>query len=312
MDFFSPVVRMKNKKLKYDKKTLLILINAWNDVNSNNKIEYKKGDTIAILSNKLNEKVQPILKTTMNTSWIWIDVIKYMAAKLNKYEIISNLQEIEKKLLRPSQPRDWINNPQEWLSNYDILNVVNQYQSIPALKYKFLGVFSIDFGLKKDGICLYSTHCNINLAKLLASNKIKYMGFVTNLSKASEPGTHWTSSFFVLDPTLPSYGGYYYDSTASKMPKDLQPVFIDIKKQAEELFKKDFNIYINNKKHQYGNNACGLFSIAFQVRWVLLLRKNKKTIMKDVIDHPSFTDKKMDILRLKYFRPNILSFKLNI
>jgi hypothetical protein len=312
MDFFSPVVRMKNKKLKYDKKTLLILINAWNDVNSNNKIEYKKGDTIAILSNKLNEKVQPILKTTMNTSWIWIDVIKYMAAKLNKYEIISNLQEIEKKLLRPSQPRDWINNPQEWLSNYDILNVVNQYQSIPALKYKFLGVFSIDFGLKKDGICLYSTHCNINLAKLLASNKIKYIGFVTNLSKASEPGTHWTSSFFVLDPTLPSYGGYYYDSTASKMPKDLQPVFIDIKKQAEELFKKDFNIYINNKKHQYGNNACGLFSIAFQVRWVLLLRKNKKTIMKDVIDHPSFTDKKMDILRLKYFRPNILSFKLNI
>lgn len=312
MDFSSPAVRMKNKKLKYNKSTLLILMNAWNDVNPNNKIEYIKSDTIAILSAKLNEKVQPILKTTMNTSWIWIDVIKYIASKLYKYEIISNLQEIEKKLLRPSQPRDWINNPQEWLSNYDILNVINQYQSISALKYKFLGVFSIDFGLKKDGICLYSKHCNINLAKLLASNKIKYLGFVTNLSKASEPGTHWTSSFFVLDPTLPSYGGYYYDSTASKMPKDLQPVFIDIKKQAEELFKKDFNIYINNKKHQYGNNACGLFSIAFQVRWILLLRKNKKTIMKDVIDHPSFTDKKMDILRLKYFRPNILSFKLNI
>lgn len=312
MDFYSPAIRLAKKKIYYNKSSLLLLINAWNDVNTINKIDYNKKDTIAILTEKLNEQMQKILQTKMNTSWIWIDIIKYLASKQHKPEIINRLRDIEHKLLRPSQPTDWINNPQEWLSNYDIQNVLNQYQSIPVLKYKFLGVFSIDFGLKKDNTCLFSRHCNINIAKIIASNKIKYIGFITNLSRSSEPGTHWTSSFFVLDPSLPSFGGYYYDSTSGKIPRDLQPVFVDIKKQAEELFKKPFNIYVNNKKHQYGNNACGLFSIAFQVRWILLLRKNNQTVMKDVINHPSFTDKKMDVLRLKYFRPNILSFKLKI
>lgn len=313
MDFCSPSIKLKNKKYCYNKPSLIVIINSWNALNNNNKIDFNNTDTTAILMKKLNIKFQQLLHKKVDTYWAWIDIIKLQATKQSNYKIIDNLKKIENMTLRPSQPIDWVKNPQEWLSNFDIQKVLNQYQEISALKYKFLGVFSIDFGLKNKSdnkTCLFSKHCNINIASILASKKVSYIGFITNLSRSSEPGTHWTSSFFVLDPSLPSYGGYYYDSTARKIPQDLQPVFIDIKNQAEKLFlKKPFPVYVNNNRHQHGNNACGLFSIAFQVRWVLLLKNNKKTIISDVINHPSFTDTKMDVLRLKYFRPNILSIK---
>lgn len=308
MEFCSPSIKLKNKKCCYDKPSLIVIINAWNALN-NDKIEFTKTDSSDNLMKKLNERFQKLLHKKIDTYWAWIDIIKLQATKKSNFKIIDSLQKIENITLRPSQPKDWIKNPQEWLSNFDILKVINQYQEIKELKYKFLGVFSIDFGLKKNDTCIFSNHCNIKLSTILSSKKISYIGFITNLSKSSEPGTHWTSNFFVLDPSLPSYGGYYYDSTSRKIPADLQPVYIDIKKQAEKLFKKPFNIYVNNKRHQQGNNACGLFSIAFQVRWILLLHKNKQTIISDVINHPSFTDTKMDVLRLKYFRPNILTFK---
>lgn len=307
MEFCSPLLKLKNKKTCYTRTDLLFIIKAWNILYSN-KIEINKTDTTPILIKKINEKFQNLLNTKVDTYWAWTDIIKTQANKKSNPEIIDKIVKIESKSLRPSQPPEWGKNPEEWLSNFDIIKVLNQYQEISEFKYKFLGVHSIDFGLKKDDKCLFSRNCHINLREILKSNKIKYIGFITNLSKASEPGTHWTSSFFVLDPKLQSFGGYYYDSTVSNIPKDLQPVFKDIKKQAEEIFKKPFNIYYNNKRHQRGNNACGLFSIAFQVRWLLLLHKNKNTTtMKEVITHPSFIDSKMNILRLKYFRPNIIT-----
>jgi len=307
MDFCSPELKLKNKKECFNRSALLMIIKAWNILYSN-KIEINKTDTSKIIIKKINEMFQKTFNIKDNTYWAWIDIIKNQANKQSKPDIIESMNKIESKSLRPPQPPEWHKNPEEWLSNYDILNVLKQYEAIKVLKYKFLGVYSIDFGLKKGDKCLFSRDCNINLREILKTNKITYIGFITNLSKASEPGTHWTSSFFVLNPKLKSFGGYYYDSTVSNIPKDLQPVFKDIKKQAEEIFKKPFNIYMNNKRHQYGNNACGLFSIAFQVRWLLLLHKNKYTAtMREVVNHPSFIDSKMNVLRLKYFRPNIIA-----
>ena len=72
----------------------------------------------------------------------------------------------------------------------------------------------------------------------------KYFGFVTNLCKFDEPGTHWTSSFFILDPELDSYGAYYYDSVGRKIPPLLKPVFIDIQKQMNMFQKLTKIIYL--------------------------------------------------------------------
>ena len=57
---------------------------------------------------------------------------------------------------------------------------MKQYEDIPENKYKFLGVFSIDFGLKKNGVCQFSNFCNINIKSIMESKDIKYIGFITH------------------------------------------------------------------------------------------------------------------------------------
>jgi len=260
---------------------------------------------IQIIDNMFKKYIQK-----ENTYWAWTEIIKQMSRKINNYSIINQMTNIEKRDLRPSQPSEWVENPVEWLSNFDIEKVMKQFEELDKYKFKFLGVFSIDFGLKQNNTCLYSNHCNINLKDILASGKVKYFGFVTNLSKSNEPGTHWTSSFFILDPSIKSFGAYYYDSTAYGIPTDLKPVFNDIKKQAEEIFNKPFPIHVNTIRHQKSNTECGIFSICFQTRWLNCLHKNKENITFDeIVNYKGYTDSIMIKLRNKLFRPNIKSIK---
>lgn len=300
MEFCSPSAT--KRKYCYTKESLAKIIKIWNLLNVNDKIIITTKDTINDAINKINEKFKKILNKD-NIYWAWIDILKQQAKIKSKTEVINELIEIEKKELRPAQPREWINNPVEWLSNYDIIKVMKQYEVIPENKYKFLGVFSIDFGVKKRVV---------DIRNLLKS-EVRYLGFITNLSRSHEPGTHWTSSFFILDPSLPSFGGYYYDSTTGKIPKDLQIVFMDIKNQVERIYKKPFPIAINNIRHQRSNTECGVFSMAFQVLWLNLLRINKNTAsFYQVIKQSQYTDAKMKKLRFGYFRPNINYLKRSV
>ena len=107
-----------------------------------------------------------------------------------------------------------------------------------------------------------------------------------------------------------SYGGYYYDSTTGKIPKDLQSVFNDIKKQVEHIFKKPFIIKINTNRHQFSNTECGVFSIAFQTRWISLLRKNGDVDFDEIVKFEGYKDKIMKELRNKIFRPNLKTLKI--
>ena len=300
MEFCSPSAN--KKKYCYSKESLGKIIKIWNYLNSTDKIIVTTKDTVNDVINKINDKFKKKIHKD-NIYWAWIDILKQQARLKSKTNVINDLIDIEKKELRPSQPREWVNNPVEWLSNFDIIKVMKQYEAVPENKYKFLGVFSIDFGIGKSVV---------NIRNLLKSG-VKYLGFVTNLSRSHEPGTHWTSSFFVLDPTLPSFGAYYYDSTTGKIPKDLQVVFKDIKGQVENIFNKPFPISVNYIRHQKSNTECGIFSIAFQVIWLNLLRKDGKSAMFDkVIKISEYTDAKMKKLRFGYFRPNINHLKRNI
>jgi hypothetical protein len=120
------------------------------------------------------------------------------------------------------------------------------------------------------------------------------------------PGTLWTSSFFILDPNHDNYGAYYYDSVMRPIPRLLKPVFIDIQKQMNKIYPKNkFNINVSNVSHQKSNTECGVFSIAFQTRWLILLRKNKMTGFKDIIHFQRLNDDVMKMLRNKFYRPNV-------
>jgi hypothetical protein len=301
LEYCSPIALTHNNKICYTKNSLIIIIDVWNSLLPLDKITYNSTDEPIELFNKLDEKFKKYLHK-YNTYWSWTEILRHIAFKLNKSKIADVLKPVEKKDLRPAQPEDWISNPTEWLSNFDIQKCLIQYENTPEYKYKFIGVFSIDFGLPKNPI---------NLKDIITKNpNISFIGFITNLSRANEQGTHWTSSFFVLNPELKSYGGYYYDSTTGNIPKDLQPVFKDIKKQAENLFKKPFIIKVNTNRHQFSNTECGVFSIAFQTRWISILKKNGDADFDEIVKFEGYKDKIMKELRNKIFRPNLKTLKI--
>ena len=307
MSFCSPTAT--NKSFCYSFDSLLKVAYAWNHLNPKDKIIINSKSNDPDNNKKLYDKIKvKLCKYTKNNDdnyWAWIDIIKMLNNNKNP-KITLVMKEIEKKELRPAQPIEWINNKTEWLSNFDIDNVLTQYQNFKELRYKFHGVFTIDFRTKtSSGTCKYYQNCNINMKNIISSNN-KYFGFVTNLCKFDEPGTHWTSSFFVLDPSLKSYGAYYYDSVKRPIPKLLKPVFIDIQKQMNDIYPhKSFNINISDIAHQNTNTECGVFSIAFQTRWLSLLHSNPETAsFKTVINFKKMNDDVMKLLRFRFFRPN--------
>lgn len=303
MSFCSPTA--ENKKFCYSFDSLLKVALAWNHLKPKDKIIIIKNNDSQILYDKIKEKLCKFTKTNDDNYWAWIDIIKMLNNNKNP-KITSVMKSIEKKELRPAQPIEWITNKTEWLSNFDIDNVLTQYEANKELFYKFHGVFTIDFRLKTStGVCKYYDNCDINMKNIINSNN-KYFGFVTNLCKYDEPGTHWTSSFFILDPSLNSYGAYYYDSVKRPIPKLLKPVFIDIQKQMNSIYPhKKFNIHTSNIAHQHSNTECGVFSIAFQTRWLSLLTIDaKKASFKTVIEFNKMNDDVMKLLRFRFFRPN--------
>jgi len=315
MEYCSPSSTHKNQKFCYSKTSLNTIINAWNELNPSNKIIINDDnkDDINIMYKTIEEFMKKKYKLKSNDFWAWTSIIKQEANKNSNSRIYNQMRVIEEKDLRPSQPIEWVKNPTEWLSNFDIEKVLHQYEIIPEYEYKFLGVFPIDFATRnKNNECVISSKCKIDIKELIQNDKIKFLGFITNLSKANEPGTHWTSSFFVLDPTLKAFGGYYYDSTTGRIPKYLIPVFTDIKKQVEELFKKEFKVFVNNIKHQYSNTECGVFSITFQTRWLIMLKKDKDTVFSEVIKYKDYNDETMKKLRNKFFRPNFNHLKKSL
>jgi hypothetical protein len=221
-------------------------------------------------------------------------------------KIKRDLRNICKKELKPEKPEAWYRNPKTWLSNYDIQNVMTQYSQGQKYKYVFLGVFPIDFSIMSiQGTCMYSDFCLINIKNYIKKGK-KFIGLITNLDKHDESGSHWTSTFIVVDPVLKTYVAYYYDSTGRSIPSYLDNFLKSVKLQCEGIYpNKPFNIYLNSKQHQHKNTECGIFSMLFQIRWINkhIVKKND-TSFAEIIANPYIDDDHMLLLRDHLFRPN--------
>jgi len=150
--------------------------------------------------------------------------------------------------------------------------------------------------------CLHSDFCNINIKDSYINKNIKYIGFITNLDKHDEPGSHWTSTFINLDHTSKSYGAYYYDSASRKTPKMINDFLLNIKKQCNTIYpNKIFKIKYNTKQHQYKDTECGMFSIIYQLRWLNLLLSDKHTLFNKVISNKYLNDKNANSMRSELF-----------
>ena len=212
-------------------------------------------------------------------------------------------------MVMPQKPRDWIKQPNKWLNNYDINHILTRFEGDTHYPYKLLGVFPMDFqGKDEAGQPLYTEMHNFQLSRY--ADKYRFLGMITNLDHHEGSGSHWTSTFIVMDPSMASFGAYYYDSTftprtdASRVPPEIRTFFKLLKRQAAELYPsaKPFKNVFYKLSHQKGNTECGMFSIFYQVHWLRSLINNIATTHKDIITL-KITDDQVFKLRDFFFRP---------
>lgn len=304
-----------DKRIPFSKTFISKLVSYYNMLVIKKEKIIKLNKDVISLYNELNEQMKKY--NLYDKYWLWARKIENMIIKKfgyqSKYQrIIQILRYYDNKEFMPEKPQGWYKQPNKWLSNYDIENVMQKFEECKRYKYKFLGVFPIDFSvMAQNGTCIYSHFCKLNIKELI-QKKISYIGLITNLDKHDEPGSHWTSTFMVIDDTKPTYGIYYYDSVGNGIPKYLIGFIKSIQKQCNNINpNKKIQIYINKKQHQFKNTECGMFSMIFQIRWLNkhIVKKNK-TSMKEIISNPFIDDIHMLKLRDELFRPNFSTIKL--
>jgi hypothetical protein len=222
---------------------LNILKKSYNDNNPDNKITSDKPRKIW---NDLKKRL-----TTCVSEDCWLNVIsdeKYRE-KIEKYLFVP----------RPLQPVEWSTDPNSWLSNFDIDNVLTEYEK-SYTQFKAIKTATIDF----DKICYVEDLCKLKskyqLVNLIKSGKTK-IGVVFNLDKMKEEGSHWVSLFLDLQDNFI----FYFDSNGDKIPKEIKAFIERIKEFSSQLENPiELQEYNNYKvQHQFENSECGMYSLFF-------------------------------------------------
>jgi hypothetical protein len=224
--------------------TLVLIKNSYNKYHPQNQIQ--STDLIQIW-NELKEKM-----STCNKEDCW----------LNQIHDIDVRKKIQIDSFAPTQPKEWKKNPNEWLSNFDIINVLIQYEKTYKNFY-LIGPTPIDFDTRPkelEGQCVWEELCKFHLDKLFKDGKRK-IGIVFNLDKHNQSGSHWVSLFIDLDEKF----AFYMDSAGNKIPKEIEELFKRIYSQGLEMHPPlKIKFYENSPiEHQMGNTECGMYTLYF-------------------------------------------------
>jgi hypothetical protein len=254
----SPIVK-KMKKVKgscYTDDVLIKIKNSYNKKHPENKIKTKN-------PNKLWTELKQRLDTCP-TEDCWLK-------ELNEKE----KKEINDIFFAPKQPDEWKNNPTEWLSNYDILDILKQYEETYK-NFKFIGPTPIDFDTKVEQNCVWEELCSFNLKNII-DKKYNKIGVIFNLDKHNEPGSHWVSLFVDIEHSII----FYFNSAGETCPQEIKNLVNKITEQGSSL-KIHFKNYENYPtEHQYGNTECGMYSLFFIITMLTGETEFKKKLTND-------------------------------
>jgi hypothetical protein len=265
----------KNKTTNKKNHTLKNILTRPNQLNCNPNVS---GDKV-VRGSCLPENILQILKKSYNESnpynqitnvkprSIWKDLKKRLRTCTKEdcwLNVISDPQyreKIEKYLYvqRPLQPGGWKNDPNQWLSNHDIDNVLIEYENSYPM-FKAIQTATIDF----DDLCYIEDLCKLKnkeqVEEYLKLGKTK-IGVVFNLDKFSEGGSHWVSLFLDLQNGFV----FFFDSNGDKIPIEIKKLIERLKKHCRELETpielKEYNNY--KVRHQRENSECGMYSLFF-------------------------------------------------
>jgi hypothetical protein len=202
-----------------------------------------------------------------------------------------------KESFAPESPYEWKNNPNEWLSSIEIMNVMKQYEK--AYKcFEFIGPSPIDFDTKMlYGECVWEELCHFSLKNQLKNGKTK-IGIIFNTDPHNKPGQHWISMFI----NIKKQQIFFFDSTGDKPAPEIMSLVDRIKREGEDMTPKIRVKFDSNEgiEHQYGNTECGVYSLFFIVHMLedkLTTHYLKKHILKD---------KYMEKFRKIYFNESLI------
>ena len=160
---------------------------------------------------------------------------------------------------RPPAPQEWEKNERTWLSNFDIENVMRQYEK-KYRNFDFLGVVPIDFAQKLyHNRCVVQKLCDFDVNELAAKGKTK-LGCVVNLDRHDQPGSHWVA-FFICTRGR-NCGTYFYDSIA-RSPAPMITDFLQAVVSKIRQRDPDHVFRHNTIRKQYKNTECGVFCLKF-------------------------------------------------
>lgn len=263
--------------------------------NSNNSYTCYSDVTLMLLKNEWNSSNNPDKITTSNPKKIWL-FFKEKFKKDCSDEICflnpsfisqSNKLNIINETFAPIAPKSWSKNINEWLSDDDISKVLNQYEKKYS-NYKSLGPSAIDYDTiiyGNQSVCNKLSKFDLSVHK---NNKIDYISVVFNLDKHNKSGSHWVCLFM----DLIKHHIYYFNSTGSKIPKNIKQFVKKIQDQSNGsyIFKQNYPV-----NHQKGNTECGMYVLYF----IIELLTKKKTF--DYFMDYKISDKEIEKYRYKYF-----------
>lgn len=244
----------------------------WNARHPDHKIE----DTE---TKKIWEKLKLYMSGTCNSEMCWL-----------KQNFIKNDigNEILNYTFAPEAPEEWKKNPIEWLSSIDILNVMKQYEKLYKC-FEFLGPSPIDYDTHMlFNECVWEELCHFSLSEYIKKGKNK-IGIIFNLDPHYKSGSHWVALFI----NIKKGKVYFFDSYGIKPHNQIKKFINNVIKQGEQLNIK-FNYEYNQKRHQYGNTECGMYSLNF------IIENLKDTNISELFDK-KINDEKMVNLRKVYF-----------
>jgi hypothetical protein len=248
------------------------LKNLWNARHPDVRIE-------ATEPKQIWEALSSRLSSTCNTEACWLN---QTFAKFNLDENLKNY------VFAPDSPKSWKKNPNEWLSSVDILDIMKHYER-NFKKFEFFGPSPIDFDahMMYDQ-CVWEEICKFDLKQQISRGKTK-LGFIFNLDKHNQPGSHWVALFV----SVKKREIYYFDSYGDDTPPEILALVKRIQKQSSKIGPK-YDYKYNKTRHQYGNSECGMYSLYFLVH---LIREKAF----DKFNTERIKDKYVENLRKKYF-----------
>jgi len=259
--------------------SLIKIAESYNRNNPERKIDIQNNKRA--LLKQLIDRLQNVCKDQI--CWIRQDFIK----DLNDDEITNNT-------FLPKGPFGTT-----WLNTTNINNVMEQYEEIYP-EFKFFGAVPIDFDdLPELGIK------NINFNDLYNNGKSK-LGFIFNLDKHWQDGSHWVAMYADLkNPQV-----YFFDSYGHPPRKRIRVLMKRICEWCSlQHYDKNFDIdesnllegggeivvKYNRKQHQFKNSECGVYSISF------ILRLLKGESFDSISNNPT-PDDEINKCRNYYFR----------